>query len=110
MLSVNYAECRKQALYEECCYAECRYAECRNAECWGANSGGYAWKVLHLQTLDYKEKLVREKHKHLYLESLLTGKARATLELSKRKVQILDHANWTCMREKRSSFEMLHIR
>jgi hypothetical protein len=38
MLCVNYAECRKQALYAECHYAECRYAErhyaeCRYAEC-----------------------------------------------------------------------------
>ncbi len=31
MLSVNYAECRKQAHYAECHYAECRYAECRGA-------------------------------------------------------------------------------
>jgi hypothetical protein len=26
-----YAECRKQAHYDECHYAECRYAECRGA-------------------------------------------------------------------------------
>jgi hypothetical protein len=31
MLSVNYAECHKQALYAECRYAECRCAECREA-------------------------------------------------------------------------------
>ncbi len=31
MLSVNYAECHKQAHYAECRYAECRYAECRRA-------------------------------------------------------------------------------
>ncbi len=31
MLSVIYAECRKQAHYAECHYAECRYAECRSA-------------------------------------------------------------------------------
>ncbi len=31
MQSVNYAECRKQALYTECRYAECHYAECRGA-------------------------------------------------------------------------------
>ncbi len=42
MLSVNYAEFPKQALYAECrnaeCrYAECRYAECRNAECRGTS-------------------------------------------------------------------------
>jgi hypothetical protein len=36
MLSVNYAECRKQALYAECFYAECRFAECHFAECCGA--------------------------------------------------------------------------
>jgi hypothetical protein len=40
MLSVNYAECRKQARYAECHYAECRkqacYAECHYAECRGA--------------------------------------------------------------------------
>ncbi len=27
-----YDECRKKALYAECCYAECLYAECHNAE------------------------------------------------------------------------------
>jgi len=32
MLSVVYAEFRKQAHYGECHYAECRYAECRGAE------------------------------------------------------------------------------
>jgi hypothetical protein len=37
MLSVNLAECRKQAHYAErhyakCCYAECRYAEYRYAK------------------------------------------------------------------------------
>ncbi len=31
MLSVNYAGCRKQAHYAECCYAECHYAERRGA-------------------------------------------------------------------------------
>jgi hypothetical protein len=31
MLSINCAECRKQAHYAECRYAECRYAECRSA-------------------------------------------------------------------------------
>ncbi len=31
MLSVNYAECRKQAQYDECHYSECRYAECHGA-------------------------------------------------------------------------------
>ncbi len=36
MLSVNYAECHKQAHYVECRYAECRYTECRYAECRGA--------------------------------------------------------------------------
>ncbi len=36
MLSVNYAECRKQAHYAVCRYAEYRYAECRYAECHGA--------------------------------------------------------------------------
>jgi hypothetical protein len=38
MLSVNYAECRKQVHYAECRYAECRYAECRYAECRGASN------------------------------------------------------------------------
>jgi hypothetical protein len=33
VLSVIYAECRKQAHYAECRYAECHYAECRYAEC-----------------------------------------------------------------------------
>ena len=33
MLSVNYAECRKQSHYAECRYAECRYAECSYADC-----------------------------------------------------------------------------
>ncbi len=37
MLSVNYAECRKQAHYAECRYAECRYAECHYVECRGAH-------------------------------------------------------------------------
>ncbi len=36
MLSVNFAECRKQAHYAECHYAEYRYAECHYAECRGA--------------------------------------------------------------------------
>jgi len=31
LLSVNYAECRKQAVYAECRFAECRYAERRGA-------------------------------------------------------------------------------
>jgi hypothetical protein len=31
MLSVNYAECSKQAHSAECRYAECHYAECRGA-------------------------------------------------------------------------------
>jgi hypothetical protein len=35
MLSVNYAECRKQAHFAECQYAECLYAECCYAECHG---------------------------------------------------------------------------
>jgi hypothetical protein len=39
MLSVVYAECRKQAQYAECQYAECRYAECHYAECRAAHSG-----------------------------------------------------------------------
>ncbi len=34
MLSVNYAECRKQAHYAECHYAEYRYAECHGT-IWG---------------------------------------------------------------------------
>jgi hypothetical protein len=33
MLTVNYAECRKEAHYAECHNAECRYAECHYAEC-----------------------------------------------------------------------------
>ncbi len=33
LLSVNYAECHKQAHYAQCRYAECRYAECIQAEC-----------------------------------------------------------------------------
>jgi len=37
MLSVNYAECRKQSHYAECRYAECRYAEC----CFAATSLSY---------------------------------------------------------------------
>jgi hypothetical protein len=32
MLSVNYAECRKQDYYTECRYAECRCAEWRSAQ------------------------------------------------------------------------------
>ncbi len=38
MLSVKYAEGRKQANYAECHYAECRYAESHYAECRGANA------------------------------------------------------------------------
>jgi hypothetical protein len=33
MLTVIYAECRKQTLNAQFRYAECRYAECRNAKC-----------------------------------------------------------------------------
>ncbi len=33
MLSVNYAECRKQAQYAECHNAKCHFAECRYAKC-----------------------------------------------------------------------------
>jgi hypothetical protein len=36
MLSVNYDEFGKQALYAECHCAECHYAECHYAECRGA--------------------------------------------------------------------------
>ncbi len=36
ILSVNYAECGKQALYAECRYTQCSYAECRYVECRGA--------------------------------------------------------------------------
>jgi hypothetical protein len=32
MLSVNYAQFRKQAHLAECHYAECHYAECRGAK------------------------------------------------------------------------------
>jgi hypothetical protein len=38
MLSVTYAECHIQALYDECYYAECLYSECRYKECRGAIS------------------------------------------------------------------------
>jgi hypothetical protein len=38
MLSVNYAECRKQAHYAECQYPESRYADCCYAECRGAQN------------------------------------------------------------------------
>jgi hypothetical protein len=31
MLSVNYAECHKQAHYAKCCCAEFHHAECRGA-------------------------------------------------------------------------------
>jgi hypothetical protein len=33
MLSVNYAENQKLALYAQCRYAECHYAKCHYAEC-----------------------------------------------------------------------------
>ncbi len=36
MLSVTYAECRKQTHYAKCRYAEWLYAECRFDECRGA--------------------------------------------------------------------------
>jgi hypothetical protein len=35
-VTINYAECRKQAHYGECHYAECHYAEYCYAECRGA--------------------------------------------------------------------------
>ncbi len=35
MISVNFAECRKQAHYAECRYAKFHYAECRYDECRG---------------------------------------------------------------------------
>ncbi len=35
MLSVDYAECRKQTHYAQCRHAECRYAECHYDECRG---------------------------------------------------------------------------
>jgi hypothetical protein len=34
MLSVSYAECHIQALYEDCHYAVCLYAEYRGARYW----------------------------------------------------------------------------
>jgi len=37
ILSVAYAECRKQAQYAECHYAECRYVECHGAFCLNDN-------------------------------------------------------------------------
>jgi hypothetical protein len=40
VLSVAYAECRKQAHYAKCHYAECRHAECRYAECHCAECRG----------------------------------------------------------------------
>ncbi len=46
MLSVIYAECRKQTHHAVCRYAECRYAECRYAECRNADFWHY------LQILD----------------------------------------------------------
>jgi hypothetical protein len=36
MLSVNYAEGRKQPHDVECCYAKCHFTECHYAECRGA--------------------------------------------------------------------------
>ncbi len=36
MLSVVYADCRKQINYATRYYAECRYTECRYVECPGA--------------------------------------------------------------------------
>ncbi len=44
MLSVIYAECRKQAHYAGCRYAECSYAECRYAECRGAIVIAKVWR------------------------------------------------------------------
>jgi hypothetical protein len=44
MLSVNYAECRKQVHY-----AECRCAKCRYAECHGANTLAYAARARSVQ-------------------------------------------------------------
>ncbi len=64
MLSVNYAECRKQAHYAECHYAECRHAECR-----GAVAGASATKcrkrqrslrLLSLQRLEWSFPFLRQ--------------------------------------------------
>jgi hypothetical protein len=45
MLSVVYAECRKQILNAECRYAECCYVECHYAECRGALHGSIHFKL-----------------------------------------------------------------
>jgi hypothetical protein len=57
MLSVNYAEYRKQALY-----AECRYAECLYAICCGAQSSvtpttlafALSFSLASMETLDWQ--------------------------------------------------------
>jgi hypothetical protein len=59
MLSVIYAECRKQAHYAECHYAECCYAECRYAECRGAGWKGLPEK--NTLTFVYPTHLLRKK-------------------------------------------------
>ncbi len=54
MLSVNYAECRKQAHYAELHYAELHYAECRYSECRGAGWTAIA-TLAKVRTLNEKE-------------------------------------------------------
>jgi hypothetical protein len=52
LLSVNCAECSKQAHYAECRYAECHYAECRGV----TNLLFLIKKILDLNKKIYKYK------------------------------------------------------
>ncbi len=79
MLSVIYAECRKQAHDAECHYAECRYAECRGAvnriynNCTCVN---FLWYLSRLSELNFslvifQNKLVRSTLSKLFRPSLI---------------------------------------
>jgi hypothetical protein len=48
MLSVIYADCRRQTRYAECRYSQCRYARCHCAECRGALKGTQMIELLSI--------------------------------------------------------------
>jgi len=65
MLSVIYAEYRKQAHYGECHYGECHYAECYYAECHYAECHGTynaCFAQIQLVILTLKANLVAVTH------------------------------------------------
>jgi hypothetical protein len=65
MLSVNYAECLKQAHFGECRYAECRYAECLYAECRYAECHG-AFDMSFIRLLKWNKSTVACSYKLKY--------------------------------------------